>query len=70
MILYVIQVTKDKKKIDEYKNIVAYGFPKIDNSDLCNKSRKGIYKVNRIWWEQFMKPMLDEIDDEEIEDEE
>ncbi len=62
LILYVIKV----KGSDKYKNVVAYGmsFPKINNSDLCNKNRKGIYKVNTTWWNNYMKDDLQELEEE------
>ena len=55
------------KNSDGYKSVVAYGisFPKIGNSDLCNQNRKGIYKVNQIWWDKFVKPNFDEVDEDE-----
>ena len=61
LILYVVQV----KNSDKYKNVVAYGisFPKIGDSDLCKQNRKGIYKVNQIWWNKYIKPSFDEIDE-------
>jgi len=65
LILYVVQV----KRSELYKNVVAYGisFPKIGNSDLCNQNRKGIYKVNQVWWNKFIQPTFDEMEDNEDE---
>jgi len=67
LILYVVQV----KDTDEFKNVSAYGisFPKIENSDLCSDSRKGIYKVNQQWWKEFVQPSWEEFG-EGAEDEE
>jgi len=67
LILYVVQV----KDTDEFKSVSAYGisFPKIGNSDLCSDSRKGIYKVNQRWWEEFVQPSWEEFE-EAAEDEE
>jgi len=61
LILYVVQV----KGTDEFQNVPAYGisFPKINNSDLCNDSRKGIYKVNQRWWEEFVQPSWEEFEE-------
>lgn len=61
LILYVVQV----KNSDKYKSVVAYGisFPKIGNSDLCSQNRKGIYKVNQVWWDEFVKPSFDEMEE-------
>ena len=69
LILYVIKVKKDgleEQYRDEYRSVVAYGisFPKIGNSDLCDENRKGIYKVNQVWWEQYYK----EIEEEEYDE--
>jgi len=66
LILYVVQV----KGTDEFKSVPAYGisFPKIGNSDLCSDSRKGIYKVNQRWWEEFVQPSWEEF--EEVDEDE
>lgn len=66
LILYIIQV----KETDDFKSVPAYGisFPKVNNSELCSENRKGIYKVNKRWWDEYMKPAFDEFD-EEFEDE-
>lgn len=62
LILYVVDV----KDSDDFNNVPAYGisFPKIGNSDLCGKNRKGIYKVNQTWWEEFIQPSYDEFEEE------
>lgn len=67
LILYIVKV----KNTDEFGSVAAYAisFPKIDNSDLCNSSRKGLYKVNQKWWEEYIKPSWDELE-EVAEDEE
>jgi len=67
LILYIVQI----KNSNKYKSVVAYGisFPKIGDSDLCSQNRKGIYKVNQIWWNKFIKPNLDEFEDEVSSDE-
>jgi len=59
------------KNTDEFGSVAAYAvsFPKINNSDLCNSSRKGLYKVNQRWWEEYIKPSWDELE-EVAEDEE
>lgn len=61
LILYIVQV----KGTDEFKSVPAYGisFPKIGNSDLCSDNRKGIYKVNQRWWEEFIQPSWDEFEE-------
>ena len=61
LIIYIIQV----KNTDKYNSVVAYGisFPKIKNSDLCNQNRKGIYKVNQVWWKEYLKPSFDEMNE-------
>lgn len=66
LILYVVQVKKNK----DYSNVLAYGisFPKINKNDLCSKNRKGIYKVNQVWWEQFIKPIYDDMDEVESDE--
>lgn len=65
LILYIVEV-KDSEK---FKSVAAYGmsFPKIANGDSCNGNRKGIYKVNQRWWDEYIKPYWDEFD--EIEEE-
>jgi hypothetical protein len=65
LILYIVQIKNSTK----YKNVVAYGisFPKIGNSDLCSQNRKGIYKVNQIWWSQYINPTYNEM--EELDEE-
>ncbi|WP_331775425.1 Z1 domain-containing protein [Sulfurospirillum sp. 1612] len=65
LILYIIEV-KDSEK---FKNVPAYAisFPKISNGDSCDGNRKGLYKVNQKWWEEYIKPYWDEF--EEIEEE-
>ena len=67
LILYIVKV----KNTDEFGSVAAYAvsFPKINNSDLCNSSRKGLYKVNQRWWEEYIKPSWDELE-EVAEDEE
>ncbi len=67
LVLYIVQV----KGTDEFKSVSAYGisFPKIGNSDLCSNNRKGIYKVNQRWWEEFVQPSWEEFE-EAAEDEE
>jgi hypothetical protein len=66
LILYIVKV----KNSEEFGSIAAYAisFPKINNSDLCNSSRKGLYKVNQRWWEEYIKPSWDEL--EEVADNE
>ncbi|KYJ87547.1 Z1 domain-containing protein [Sulfurovum riftiae] len=67
LILYIIKV----KDTDEFDSVAAYAisFPKINNSDLCSNNRKGLYKVNQRWWEEYIKPSWDELE-EVTEDEE
>ncbi len=71
LILYVVKIKKDKNSYDDrYKSVVAYGisFPKINKSDLCSKNRKGIYKVNQVWWNRYIKPTYEEIEEEEYDE--
>jgi hypothetical protein len=67
LILYIVKV----KNAEEFDSVAAYGisFPKISENDICDSSRKGFYKVNQRWWEEYIKPTWDELE-EVIEDEE
>lgn len=66
LILYVIQV----KGSGEFESVAAYAisFPRINNGDLCDENRKGLYKVNKRWWETYLKPSWEEV--EELEEDE
>ena len=67
LILYIVKVKNTK----EFDSVAAYGisFPKISENDICDSSRKGFYKVNQRWWEEYIKPTWDELE-EVSEDEE
>jgi len=66
LILYIVKV----KNSDDFNNVAAYAisFPKINTNDLCNNNRKGMYKVNQRWWEEYIKPVYNELE-EVVEDE-
>lgn len=61
LILYIIKV----KNMDQFSSVGAYAisFPKINNSDLCSGNRKGIYRVNQQWWNEYMNPSYQEFED-------
>ena len=67
LILYIVKV----KNTDEFGSVAAYAvsFPKINSSDLCSSSRKGLYKVNQRWWEEYIKPSWDELEEVAEDDE-
>lgn len=61
LLLYIVK----PKNSEEFDSLAAYGisFPKISTSDICDSNRKGFYKVNQRWWEEYVKPAWDELEE-------